>query len=119
MPIIESHLDEFLRNKLKKEMPIVGAFIGEKTITSLKKIFVAELEQLFPQIIGGFVSNLVTDLDLEQLIVRKLGEVPIRNVELAFRKNFATQLKIAMGIGALIGLLIGILTMLIIYLASG
>src|SRR5215467_996354 len=51
MPVIEEHVDHFLRNKLKKEMPMVGMLIGEKTIGSLKKVFLAELENMFPAVI--------------------------------------------------------------------
>src|SRR6185369_8217950 len=50
MPAIEEHIDDFLRNKLKKEMPVISMFIGDKTVSSLKKVFMAELEILFPQI---------------------------------------------------------------------
>ncbi|HEY0434596.1 MAG TPA: DUF445 domain-containing protein, partial [Chitinophagaceae bacterium] len=52
MPVIEEKIDDFLRVKIKKEMPVVGAFIGDKTIGSLKKVFVAELQSLFPVVIG-------------------------------------------------------------------
>jgi len=37
MPLIEEHIDDFLRNKLKKEMPFIGMFVGDKTVSSLKK----------------------------------------------------------------------------------
>src|SRR5689334_14885864 len=30
MPVIEEHVDEFLRVKLPKEMPMISMFIGEK-----------------------------------------------------------------------------------------
>src|SRR5512138_4044859 len=40
MPVVEEHIDDFLRNKLKKQMPVVGMFIGDKTINSLKEVFV-------------------------------------------------------------------------------
>src|SRR6266436_1984920 len=67
MPAIEEHIDDFLRNKLKKEMPFIGMFIGDKTINSLKKVFITELETLFPKIMSSYVSNLANDLNIEQL----------------------------------------------------
>jgi uncharacterized membrane protein YheB (UPF0754 family) len=35
MPMIEAHVDNFLRNKLSDEMPFLSLFIGDKTIQSL------------------------------------------------------------------------------------
>ena len=37
MPMIDDHVDNFLRNKLSDEMPFLSLFIGDKTIRSLKK----------------------------------------------------------------------------------
>ncbi|MFI5185195.1 MAG: DUF445 domain-containing protein [Chitinophagales bacterium] len=115
MPVIEEHIDDFLRNKLKKEMPVVGLLIGEKTINSLKKVFMNELETLFPKIITGFVSNIVTDLNIEQLITEKINTVSIIEVETAFRKNFSKELRLAEMAAGLIGLFFGILAMMIIF----
>jgi hypothetical protein len=50
MPMIGAHVDNFLKNKLSDEMPFLSLFIGDKTIKSLKKTFMQELEILFPQI---------------------------------------------------------------------
>jgi uncharacterized membrane protein YheB (UPF0754 family) len=115
MPVIEEHIDDFLRNKLKKEMPIISVFIGEKTIGSLKKVFMTELEILFPKIIGGFASNMVNDLNVESLISQKINGLSISEVESAFQKNFSRQVNLAQVAAALIGLLIGLLGLVIIF----
>src|SRR5688500_1811288 len=57
MPMIEAHVDNFLRNKLSDEMPFLSLFIGDKTIKSLKKIFMQELEILFPQIMKSYAAQ--------------------------------------------------------------
>jgi uncharacterized membrane protein YheB (UPF0754 family) len=114
MPFIEEHIDDFLRNKLKKQMPVVSMFIGDKTVNSLKKVFMGELELLFPKIIRGFVSNVISDLNIEQLVTQELNSISINEVETAFHKNFARQLRFAGLASALIGLFTGFITMLII-----
>jgi len=115
MPVIEEHIDDFLRNKLKREMPVISIFIGEKTIGSLKKVFMTELETLFPKIIGGFASNMVADLNVESLISRKINSLSISEVESAFQKNFSRQIYVAQAVAALIGLLMGLLSQVIMY----
>src|SRR5687768_4193542 len=49
-PLIEKHIDEFLRVRLQQEMPFITPFIGEKTIGTLKNLFMQELETLFPEV---------------------------------------------------------------------
>src|SRR5438477_813782 len=73
MPAIEEQIDDFLRNKLKKEMPFVGMFIGDKTINSLKKVFIKELEILFPNIMRSYASHLISDLNMEQIVTQKIA----------------------------------------------
>jgi len=115
MPVIEEHIDDFLRNKLKKQMPVISLFIGEKTIESLKKVFMTELETLFPKIIGGFASNMVNDLNVESLIAKKINGLSISEVESAFKKNFSRQIALAQAAAAFIGLFIGLLGLIIMY----
>ena len=88
MPAIEAHIDDFLRNKLKKEMPFSGMFVGEKTINSLKKVFISELENLFPKIMSSYTTNLARDLNIEQLVAQKIRAVSVVEIESAFRRKF-------------------------------
>jgi uncharacterized membrane protein YheB (UPF0754 family) len=114
MPAIEEHIDDFLRHKLKKQMPIIGVFIGDKTIVSLKKVFVSELETLFPKIMSDYASNLANELNIEQLVSSKIAAVSTNEVETIFRQNFSKELCLAEVTSALIGLFIGLISMLII-----
>ena len=114
MPSIEEHIDDFLRNKLKKEMPFIGMFVGDKTIDSVKKVFMTELETLFPNIMRSYASNLITDLNIEQLVSQKIANASIPEAETSFKKNFSKELRVTELISAAIGLIIGIIVMLVI-----
>ncbi len=115
MPVIEDHIDDFLRNKLKKEMPVIGMLVGDKTINSLKKVFMAELESLFPKIMRNFVSNMTNDFNIEQMISQKINGISVAQLEAAFYQNFSKELRLVSLLGALVGLLTGLITMMIIY----
>ena len=116
MPAIEEHIDDFLRNKLKKEMPFIGMFVGDKTINSLKRVFITELETLFPKIMSNYATNLVNELKLEQLVAQKIAAVSIPEIDTAFRKRFSNELLLAQLASLLIGTFIGLVVMLIIFL---
>lgn len=114
MPMIEEHIDDFLRNKLKKEMPFIGMFVGDKTIGSLKKVFLTELETLFPNIMKSYASNLIADLNIEQLVSQKIAAASIPEIEASIKKNFSKERQLIALASASIGLIIGLLVMIII-----
>ena len=114
MPSIEEHIDDFLRNKLKKEMPFIAMFVGDKTIISVKKVFMTELETLFPNIIRSYASNLIADLNIEQLVSQKIAAVPVSEMEVSFKKSFSKEIQLAELMSASIGIVTGLLVMLVI-----
>jgi len=59
LPLAEGHIDDFLRNKLPKAMPVVGMLIGDKTIAQFKAIFMEELQALFPVFMEGCTAHLL------------------------------------------------------------
>ena len=69
MPMIETHVDDFLRNRLKNEMPVISMFIGDKTIDNLKKLFMQEIEILLPQVMKQYAANLKSELDLKKILI--------------------------------------------------
>jgi uncharacterized membrane protein YheB (UPF0754 family) len=114
MPQIEAHIDDFLRNKLKQQMPVVGMLIGDRTIDSLRQIFVAELRLLFPTLISDYASNLLAALPVERLITEKLLGLSLPNIESNFRSRFSSGIRRARLAAILLGLVIGLLSMLIV-----
>ena len=115
-PLIETHIDDFLRNKLKEQMPMIGMFIGDKTIDTLKVIFMKEIEALFPQVMQQFAGNLSSDLDIEQMVVSKIIAVSPEKMESLLYKSLAKEFQTASHLGALIGLLAGLIQLAIILL---
>ncbi|MEI2756591.1 MAG: DUF445 family protein [Chitinophagaceae bacterium] len=73
MPLIEEHIDEFLRTRLSDEMPVISMFIGDKTILKLKSAFMKEIETLFPQVMRKYAGNLKSELDLEHIVIQKVS----------------------------------------------
>jgi uncharacterized membrane protein YheB (UPF0754 family) len=109
MPLVEEHIDDFLRNKLKEKMPMISMFIGNKTIDSLKEVFLKEIEDLFPQVLKQFAGNLQTELNIEAMVTNKITTV--RTVEL--EKMFFPALRYFQFAAALTGLAIGLINLAI------
>jgi len=109
MPLVEAHVDDFLRNKLKEKMPVIGMFIGNKTIDSLKEVFLKEIEDLFPQVLKQFTGNLQSELDVETMISNKITSVSAGRIE----KMFSPAIRYFEVMGAAAGFLIGVINIII------
>lgn len=118
MPMIEGHIENFLRVKLGNEMPFLSIFIGDKTISSLKKIFMQELETLFPQIMKNYAGQLQTELDLEKIVTEKVAAFSTEKLESILYQIMNKEFRFVEIIGGIIGFAIGIIQILITLLTS-
>lgn len=106
-PLIEEHLDNFLRHKLASEMPIISTFIGEKTIQKLKTTFLEELNSLFPTIMTRYADNLRQELDLEKIVVEKVAGFSTDKLEALLLQIMSKEFRFVELLGAVLGFFIG------------
>jgi uncharacterized membrane protein YheB (UPF0754 family) len=118
MPMIESHVDNFLRIKLKDEMPVLNMFIGDKTISSLKKVFMQEIEIIFPQVMKQFAGNLKNELDLENIVIEKVAGFSSGKLEEVLYQIMSKEFRFVEIIGAVIGFIIGVVQVVITLITS-
>lgn len=107
-PMIEHHLDSFLRVKLKEKMPVIAAFIGENTIVKLKEGMMEEIELLLPEVIARYTSSLTTDPALSGKISAVIANYPPASLDLLLGPYLLQARKRVPMIFAFIGLLLGI-----------
>ncbi len=113
-PLIESQMDDFLRNRLKDQMPMISMFIGDKTIEQLKLIFIKEIEMLFPGVMHEFSGQLRNNIDMEKIITTKLAGISPEQAESFFAKNLDKFFQKAAVFAVIVGLLIGIIQLLVV-----
>lgn len=109
MPFIETHIDHFLRVKLAEEMPMISMFIGDKTINQMKGIFIQELQTLFPQIMENYMGQLQKDLDLEEIVVKKVSGFSSDKLEEILQAIMSKEFRFVEIIGGVLGFIIGLL----------
>ena len=118
MPMIENHIDDFLRNRLTNEMPVISMFIGDKTITKLKESFMKEIELLFPQVMKKYAANLKDELDLEQIVIKKVAGFSSDKLEEVLYQIMSKEFRFVELIGAVIGFIIGLIQVIITQLTT-
>ena len=117
MPVMEEHIDHFLRVKLAQQMPVISMFIGDKTINELKTVFIGELETLFPNIMKNYMSTLQGDLDLEKIVVEKISGFSSDKLEQVLQSIMSKEFRFVEIIGGILGFLIGLVQVILTLIA--
>ncbi len=119
LPAIEQHIDEFLQVKLKEEMPMISMFIGNKTTDKLKGVFIDQLKKLFPSIMQQLAGKLRAGLDIETLVYNKIAGIPPASLKQGIQEKTGGMMARVQLIGALAGLCIGLVNLVIFWLTAG
>jgi hypothetical protein len=114
MPVVEGHVDDFLRNKLKNKMPAIGMLICDKTINSLKEIFLREIEELFQLVVKKFADNLKSEVNIEPEVAKKINSISPEEME----KMFAPALLYFNLEGAISGFVIGLINVVVFFIVK-
>lgn len=118
MPMVDQHIDNFLRVKLAEAMPMISMFIGEKTINQLKEVFLKEMQELFPVIMGNYMGKLKDQLDLEKIVIDKVASFSSDKLESILNQIMAKEFKFVEIIGGVLGFVIGLVQVLITLLTN-
>lgn len=109
MPVVENHVDDFLRKKLADVFPVISMFIGEKTISQLKGHFMNELEALFPVLMKRYMGNLQAELDLEKIVTEKVSGFSSDKLEEILMSIMSKEFRFVEILGGVLGFIIGLL----------
>jgi uncharacterized membrane protein YheB (UPF0754 family) len=109
MPVVETHVDDFLRNKLADVFPVISMFIGEKTISQLKGHFLNELEALFPLLMKKYMGHLQAELDLEKIVTEKVSGFSSDKLEEILMSIMSKEFRFVEILGGVLGFIIGLL----------
>lgn len=113
MPVIEQHVDRFLKERLHEQLPMISMFLGDKTLARLKATFLQEIETMLPEVMRTYAGELKTELDLEGIITEKVSRFSSDRLEELLYQIMAKEFRFVEWVGAAIGLLIGILQVLL------
>ncbi|HVI47773.1 MAG TPA: hypothetical protein VM802_23075 [Chitinophaga sp.] len=115
IPLVEVHLDGFLRERLPKAMPVLSMFIGDSIVNQIKTHLVAEMDLLFPQLINQYLDDIQQDLDLERIVADKINSISATEMEALTTGLLRKPLSQLQLLGALTGFLTGLIALVITY----
>ncbi len=112
LPLVEEHIDRFLRVKLVEKMPMIGMLIGERTIVEMKSVFTAELETLFPVVMENYMDTLQAGAGIEEIVRLKIQGLSLAGLEEKLNILLSKELRYWSILGAAAGFLVGLLQVL-------
>ena len=118
MPRVETRIDEFLRSKLGEAFPMISMFIGENTINKLKDVFMTELETIFPELIGSYMKDLESQLDLNKIVTEKVYGFSSDKMETILNQIMSKEFRFVEVIGGVLGFIIGIFQVILTLLTQ-
>ena len=118
MPLVETRIDEFLRSKLGEAFPMISMFIGENTINKLKDVFMTELETIFPELIGSYMKDLESQLDLNKIVTEKVYGFSSDKMETILNQIMSKEFRFVEVIGGVLGFIIGIFQVILTMLTQ-
>lgn len=113
IPLLEDHLEHFLRKKLPDAMPVLSMFIGDSTIQQIKGVLLTELDSLFPMMIEQYLQSVKDDLDLEHIVREKVAAFSSDKLEQVLISIMSKEFRFVEIIGGVLGFIIGLIQLLI------
>ncbi|GAA4457233.1 DUF445 domain-containing protein [Rurimicrobium arvi] len=112
-PFISEHIDNFLQHKLAEKLPVLSMFIGPSTLTPIKEGLIEEIDLLLPQLMERYAANLSTSIDIERMVVEKVEGFSSDKLEELLVAIMSKEFRFVELIGAVLGLVIGIIQILL------
>lgn len=112
-PVIEGHIDTFLRVKLQEKLPVVSMFIGDNTIGKLKDGMMEEINSLLPEVISKYADNIGQKVDVEKMVTEKVANFSSDKLEEILTAIMSKEFRFVEIIGGVLGFIIGIVQILL------
>ncbi|MBW8684603.1 DUF445 domain-containing protein [Chitinophaga rhizophila] len=113
IPIVEAHMDNFLRVKLPEAMPVFKMLVGDSTIQQVKQVLMTEVDKMLPEIIDQYLHQIEKELDVQQLVSSRIMAVTAGEFTARVRESLSREIRLAEAGGAAFGLLIGLVQLMI------
>ncbi len=106
--LIEDKIDFFLRNKLKKAMPMLAMFIGEDKMAKIKITLLEEINNMLPTVVETYTNKVKNSLDIEKIVTDKVANFSSEKLESILYAIMQKEFRFIEIVGAVLGFVIGV-----------
>jgi len=108
MPDIDKHVNTFLHEKLKEKLPVIAMFVGQGMLDKVKEGLMEEIRIMLPEVIGKYVDNLATKIDVEKMVTDKVASFSSDKLEEILSVVMKKEFRFVEAICGVFGFIIGI-----------
>ena len=108
-PIIEKHLDDFLKVKLKEKLPVIAMFVSDGMLGQIKEGMLEEIEQLLPDVLSHYTDSMTNKIDIEQMVTNKVADFSSDKLEEILKIVMSKEFRFVELIGGVLGFVIGLI----------
>lgn len=114
--VLDEKIEVFLRDKLKEKMPMLGMFINDNTVGTIKGAMMAEIEGFLPEVLHRFSTQLDQHVDVEKIVYDKVVAFSTDKLEEILFAIMKKEFRFIEIVGAVLGFVIGWAQILLMYL---
>jgi len=113
-PGIEKYITYFLEEKLIKKYPIINMLGGDELIGKIKKNLLEEMEFVIPQVLQKYAGTLQEKIPIDEIVQNEIMQISEARVQRIFLQKSKKYLGFIPLAGAISGLLIGLILILLL-----
>ncbi len=110
-PVIEKHLDDFLKVKLKEKLPVIAMFVTGSTLDKIKEGMLEEINILLPDLISRYTDSLSQKIDIKKMVTQKVANFSSDKLEQILESVMKKEFAFLEIIGGVLGFIIGLIQM--------
>lgn len=111
--VVNRKLDEFLWIKLPALYPMMSLFLTENLKQQFKSVAMAEIEEMLPRLIEGYIAKAEKNLDIEQIVYNKVCNFSNEKLEQILFAILSKEFRFIELVGGVLGFLIGLVQLLL------
>ncbi|MGQ9425450.1 DUF445 domain-containing protein [Gilvimarinus sp. F26214L] len=114
---IDTQSEKFIRDKLRKAIPVSSLLLRSRALSKLKSAFADELMVQLPALVETLTTPKEGALDIEQLVEDRVRAFPTDRLERILYQIVAKEFHFIELLGAVLGFIIGVLQLAFILIA--
>ncbi|OWY21514.1 DUF445 domain-containing protein [Sphingobacteriales bacterium UPWRP_1] len=111
--VVNRKLDEFLWIKLPALYPMMSLFLTENLKQQFKSVAMAEIEEMLPRLIEGYIAKAEKNLDIERIVYNKVCNFSNEKLEQILFAILSKEFRFIELVGGVLGFLIGLVQLLL------
>jgi uncharacterized membrane protein YheB (UPF0754 family) len=112
--VLDEKLEDFLENKLKESMPMLGMFMNADIKNKIKATLHDEFKDILPDILTRYSEKLERDIDIESIVSSKVAAFSSDKLEQILFSIMKKEFRFIELLGGVLGFVIGLIQLALI-----